>query len=243
MRNLPGMLKLPPEIEACLFDLDGVVTATAKVHAVAWKTMFDRYLEERAEETGEEFVPFDAHHDYDRTVDGRPRLEGVKSFLELRGIEPEEDLVRRLGDEKQALILEIMERDGVEVYDGTVRFLEQAVAQGLRRAVVSSSANTQEVLKVTGLEHFFEARIDGKIAVERGLPGKPKPDTFLAGAEELGVEAAKCVVFEDALVGVEAGRAGNFGYVVGVDRTGQADALAERGADIVVQDLAELLGD
>jgi len=236
------MLKLPPEIEACLFDLDGVVTQTAKVHAVAWKTMFDRYLEERAEETGEAFVPFDSHHDYDRTVDGRPRLAGVKSFLELRGIEPEEALVRRLGDAKQALVVELIERDGVEVYDGTVRFLELAEAQGLRRAVVSSSANTQDVLRITGLEHFFEARIDGIIAVERGLPGKPAPDTFLAGAEALGVAPAHAAVFEDALVGVEAGRAGDFGYVIGVDRTGQADALAARGADIVVQDLDELIG-
>ncbi len=236
------MLKLPPEIEACLFDLDGVVTQTAKVHAEAWKTMFDSFLRERAQETGEAFVPFDSHHDYDQYVDGRPRLDGVRAFLESRRIDPDEALVRRLGDEKQVLVLELIRTKGVDVFPGTVRFLEQAEAQGLRRAVVSSSANTQDVLRITGLEHFFEARIDGLVAEERGLPGKPAPDTFLAGAEALGVAPANAAVLEDALVGVEAGRAGHFGYVIGVDRTGQAEALAERGADVVVQDLDELLG-
>lgn len=236
------MLKLPPEIEACLFDLDGVVTQTAKVHSAAWKTTFDAFLERRAHETGEPFVPFDGVGDYNRHVDGMPREDGVHSFLVARGIEPDPALVTRLADEKQALVVRLLEEQGVEAFDGTVRFLEQAVSEGLRRAVVSSSSNIGDVLRMAGVEHFFEARIDGITAKERCLPGKPAPDTFLAGAAALGVEPDRAVVFEDALAGVEAGRAGRFGLVVGVDRTGQAAALAEHGADIVVQDLEELLG-
>lgn len=237
------MLKLPDGITACLFDLDGVITQTAKVHAAAWKEMFDEFLRERAESAGEEFVPFDAHHEYDKYVDGRPRLDGVRTFLDARAIEHDDALVRRLGDIKQDLVLELIRTQGVQVFDSSVRFVELARDQGLRRAVVSSSANTQDILRSAGIEELFEVRVDGKIAEQRGLPGKPAPDTFLAGAAELGVEPAQAAVFEDALAGVEAGRAGNFGWVVGVDRTGQAEALAERGADIVVQDLAELLGE
>lgn len=236
------MLKLPEGISACLFDLDGVITKTAKVHAAAWKEMFDGFLEPRAQERGEEFVPFDAHREYDRYVDGRPRLDGVRTFLEARGIEADDALVKELGDRKNELVLALIRKDGVEVYDGTIAFVKAARDQGLRRAVVSSSANTLDILRTTGIEDLFEARIDGVIAQERGLPGKPAPDTFLAGAKELGVDAASAAVFEDALAGVEAGRAGDFGYVVGVDRTGQAEALAEHGADVVVQDLEELLG-
>lgn len=236
------MLKLPPEIEACLFDLDGVVTQTATVHSEAWKTMFDAFLRERAAETGDPFEEFDPARDYNRCVDGKPRDDGVRAFLVSRGIEPDPALVARLGEAKQALVNARIRDHGVGVYEGTVRFLEQASEQGLRRAVVSSSANTQDVLQIANLEHFFEARIDGVVAEERGLAGKPAPDTFLAGAAELGIEPAHAVVFEDALAGVEAGRAGRFGLVVGVDRTGQAAELAEHGADVVVQDLDELIG-
>jgi len=235
------MPKLPDEITACLFDLDGVITQTAKVHAAAWKEMFDGFLQERATERGEPFVAFDSHSDYDRYVDGRQRADGVRTFLDARAIEADDALVEALGDRKNALVLEIIRTQGVEVYESSVRFVEQAREAGLRTAVVSSSANTQQVLQTVGIEHLFEVRVDGVVAVERGLPGKPAPDTFLAAAEELGVEPAHAAVLEDALAGVEAGRAGNFGLVIGVNRTGQAAALAEHGADRVVDDLAELL--
>jgi beta-phosphoglucomutase family hydrolase len=233
------MLKLPDGITACLFDLDGVITQTAKLHAAAWKEMFDAFLRERAEQTGEPFEEF-TPSDYDRYVDGRPRLDGVRTFLAARGIEQEEDLVRRLGDRKNDLVLHLIRERGVEVYDGSIDFVKEAQREGLRRAVVSSSANTREVLKSVGIEDLFEAVVDGVVAQRDGLPGKPAPDTFVAGARELGAEPAQAVVFEDALAGVQAGRAGRFGYVVGVDRTGQRDALAEH-ADIVVDDLSELI--
>ncbi len=234
------MLKLPDGISACLFDLDGVITQTAKLHAAAWKEMFDDYLRERSEETGasfEEFTP----QDYDRYVDGRPRLDGVRTFLAARGIEQDDELVHRLGDRKNDLVLKLIRERGVEVYDGSIDFVKEAQREGLRRAVVSSSANTREVLKSVGIEDLFEAVIDGIVAQRDGLPGKPAPDTFVAGARALGAEPPQAVVFEDALAGVEAGRAGGFGYVVGVDRTGQRDALAEHGADVVVDDLSELI--
>jgi beta-phosphoglucomutase family hydrolase len=234
------MLKLPDGITACLFDLDGVITQTAKLHSAAWKEMFDTFLRERADETGEPFEEF-TPSDYDRYVDGRPRLDGVRTFLESRGIEPDEELVRRLGDIKNDLVLKLIRERGVEVYDGSIDFVKEAQREGLRRAVVSSSANTREVLKSVGIEDLFEAVVDGLVAHREGLPGKPAPDTFVAGARALGAEPAQSVVFEDALAGVEAGRAGKFGYVVGVDRTGQRDALAEHGADIVVDDLGELI--
>jgi beta-phosphoglucomutase family hydrolase len=234
------MLKLPDGISTCLFDLDGVITQTAKLHSAAWKEMFDAFLRERADETGEPFQEF-TPTDYDRYVDGRPRLDGVRTFLEARGIEPEEDLVRRLGDIKNDLVLKLIRERGVEVYEGSIDFVKEAQRQGLRRAVVSSSANTREVLESVGIADLFEAVVDGLVAQREGLPGKPAPDTFIAGARALSAEPAEAVVFEDALAGVEAGRAGAFGYVVGVDRTGQRDALAERGADIVVDDLSELI--
>jgi beta-phosphoglucomutase family hydrolase len=234
------MLKLPDAITACLFDLDGVVTQTAKLHAAAWKEMFDDFLRERSERSGEPFAPFEAT-DYDRYVDGRPRLDGVRTFLDARGIEHDEELVRRLGDRKNDLVLKLIRERGVEVYPSSIEFVKQARDRGLRRAVVSSSANTREVLESVGIDDLFEAVVDGLVAAREGLPGKPAPDTFLAGARELGVEPAQAAVFEDALAGVEAGRAGNFGWVVGVDRAGQADALAEHGADVVVSDLSELI--
>ncbi len=234
------MLKLPDGITACLFDLDGVITQTAKLHAAAWKEMFDDYLRKRSEETGEPFEEF-TPGDYDRYVDGRPRLDGVRTFLAARGIEHDDELVRRLGDRKNDLVLKLIRERGVEVYDGSIDFVKEAQREGLRRAVVSSSANTREVLTSVGIEDLFEAVVDGIVAQREGLPGKPAPDTFVAGARALGAEPQQAVVFEDALAGVEAGRAGGFGYVVGVDRTGQRDALAEHGADIVVDDLSELI--
>jgi beta-phosphoglucomutase family hydrolase len=235
------MLDLPDRIRACLFDLDGVLTQTAKVHARAWKQMFDDFLREWCERTGEPFHEFDRPTDYDEYVDGKPRLDGVKSFLESRGIHLETEEIRALGERKNDLVLELIREQGVEPYEGSVRFAEAARDQGLRRAVVSSSTNCRDVLIAAGIEHLFEARIDGTVAEREGLNGKPAPDTFLAGARAVGVEPAAAAVFEDEQAGVEAGRAGNFGWVVGVDRTGQREALQRKGADVVVDDLAELL--
>ncbi len=241
-------LGLPEHIEACLFDLDGVVTNTAVVHAAAWKEMFDAFLRER---DGEGFAPFTAA-DYDAYVDGRPRADGVRTFLASRGIELPEGgpddpqaatTVHGLGNRKNQLLLAKIRTDGVEPYDSTLRYLRAVRARGLRTAIVSSSANCRDVLRSIDAEDLFDVRIDGVVAAERGLPGKPAPDTFLAAARELGVEPARAAVFEDALAGMDAGRAGGFGYVVGVDRVGQADALYAHGADRVVSDLSELGGD
>lgn len=241
-------LGLPDPIQACLFDLDGVLTKTAVVHAAAWKETFDAFLERRE---GAGFRPFDAVEDYDRYVDGMPRADGVRSFLASRGIElpegspddpPERETVQGLGNRKNRLVLAKIKDMGVEAYEGSVRYVEAVRAAGLRRAVVSSSANCRDVLAAAGIEDLFEVRIDGLVAAERKLPGKPRPDTFLAAAEALGVAPAQAVVFEDALAGMEAGRAGNFGFVVGVDRVGQAEDLRRHGADVVVEDLADLLG-
>jgi beta-phosphoglucomutase family hydrolase len=244
------VLGLPDGITACLFDLDGVLTQTAKVHAAAWKETFDGYLRERAQRDGEEFKEFDKVADYDEYVDGKPRYDGVRSFLQSRGIElpegshddpPDKETVCGIGNRKNELVLKLIKRDGVEPYDGSVRFVKAARDAGLRRAVVSSSTNCRDVLIAAGIEDLFEARIDGVVADQQHLEGKPAPDTFLAGAKALGVEAAQAVVFEDALAGVQAGRAGKFGFVVGVDRVGQAQALHDHGASVVVKDLDELL--
>ena len=235
------MLGLPDGVTACLFDLDGVLTQTAKVHAAAWKQMFDDYLRERAARTGEEFVPFDPVADYDQYVDGKPRYEGVRSFLAARGIELPEDTIEELGDRKNEIVLAMIRERGVEAYEGSVRYVRAAREAGLRRAVVSSSTNCRDVLRAAGIDDLFEERIDGVVAERDRLKGKPAPDTFLAGARALGVTPAQAAVFEDALAGVEAGRAGDFGFVVGVDRVGQAEALRAHGADVVVQDLADLL--
>jgi beta-phosphoglucomutase family hydrolase len=244
------MLGLPDTTLACLFDLDGVITKTALVHAAAWKAMFDEFLRERAEQTGTEFVPFDAHREYDQYVDGKPRLAGTRSFLQARGISlpegdpadpPDAHTIHGLSNRKNALVLEMIDKHGVEVYEGSVRYVKRVREAGLRTAVVSSSANTAQVLDVAGIAGLFDVRVDGVIARERDLAGKPAPDTFLAAAQELGVTPAQAAVFEDALAGVQAGRAGHFGLVVGVNRTGQAKELAEHGADIVVNDLEELL--
>ena len=246
------VLGLPDGIQACLFDLDGVLTQTAAVHAAAWKQMFDEYLRRRAAADGSAFTEFDIHGDYDEYVDGKPRDDGVRDFLASRGITlpegsrddpPSADTVFGLGNRKNELLLTRIREDGVAVFDGSVRYLKAVQQAGLRRAVVSSSANTAQVLQVTGLEKYFEIRVDGVTIAERHLHGKPAPDTFLDAARQLGVEASRAAVFEDALSGVAACRAGNFGFVVGVDRVGQARALAEHGADRVVEDLAELLTD
>lgn len=243
------MLGLPDDITACLFDLDGVLTDTASVHTRAWKAMFDEYLKARAERTGEEFVPFDAAGDYQRYVDGKRREDGVRSFLASRRIElpegnpddpPDAETIHGLGNRKNEMFHETLRKDGVEVFDGSRRYLEAVSEAGLRIAVVSSSANTREVLDVTGLARFVEKRVDGVTMREENIAGKPAPDSFLRAAELLGVAPAQAVVFEDALAGVAAGKAGHFGYVVGVDRVGHADELRSNGADIVVTDLADL---
>jgi beta-phosphoglucomutase family hydrolase len=241
---------LPTEIRGCLFDLDGVLTQTARVHAAAWKQMFDEFLRHRADETGEAFVPFDPHADYDEYIDGKLRYDGVRSFLASRRIDlreggphdpPTANTVQGLGNRKNELVLELIREHGVEVYEGSVRYVRAVRDAGLRRAVVSASANTRAVLEAADIASLFEVRIDGVVAAEQHLPGKPAPDTFLAAASALKLEPHEAAVFEDSLAGVAAGRAGAFGFVVGVDRVGQARALREHGADVVVSDLAELL--
>ena len=244
------MLGLPASVRACLFDLDGVLTETAKVHAAAWKEMFDQFLRARSARTGEDFVPFGETDDYGEYVDGKPRYDGVRSFLASRSIElpegqpddpPSAETVCGLGNRKNEIVLRMIREQGVEAYEGSRRYLEAAREAGLRRAVVSSSTNCHDVLVAAGIEQFFEARIDGVVAERERLKGKPAPDTFLAGARALDVTPDAAAVFEDALAGVEAGRAGGFACVVGVDRVGHAEALREHGASIVVRDLAELI--
>jgi beta-phosphoglucomutase family hydrolase len=240
-------LGLPPGVRMCLFDLDGVLTDTAAVHTVAWKEMFDGYLRER---DGADFVPFDPRNDYTRYVDGKPRADGVRSFLASRGIElpegdpddpPDAETVHGLGRRKNDLVLALIERDGVEVFPRSLRYLEAVRAAGLGTAVVSSSANTSAVLEVTGIAHLLDVRIDALVARAHGLRGKPAPDTFLLAAERLGGPPEQAAVFEDALAGVAAGRAGGFAFVVGIDRADQAEQLTAAGADRVVCELDELL--
>ncbi len=244
------MLGLPEGVTACLFDLDGVLTPTAAVHAAAWKRTFDAYLGERAARQGTVLVPFDIASDYATYVDGKPRADGVRSFLASRHIHlpeghgddsPETETVGGLGNRKNDLVVRTIHDDGVKVYPGSLRYLQAAQRAGLRRAVVSSSANCRDVLVAAGIEDLLEVRIDGAVATDRHLAGKPAPDTFLAAAAELGVEPGAAAVFEDALAGVASGRAGGFGFVVGVDRVGQGAALRSAGADTVVDDLADLL--
>jgi beta-phosphoglucomutase family hydrolase len=243
-------VRLPDPIRACLFDLDGVLTDTARVHAAAWKKMFDAFLSDRAPRAGEQLRPFDLEHDYADYVDGKPRDEGVRSFLASRSISlpdgspddpPELKTVGGLGNRKNEIVMGMIRKDGVDPYPGSVRFVHAVRDAGLRTAVVSSSTHTREVLEAAGIEHLFEARVDGTVVEREHLRGKPAPDAFLAAARRLGVEREHAAVFEDALAGVEAGRAGRFGCVVGVDRVGHAQALREHGADVVVRDLAELI--
>ena len=243
----PGPLGLPDSVRACLFDLDGVLTKTATVHMAAWKRTFDEFL--RAHEPGSaEFSQLD----YNRFVDGKPRADGVRDFLASRGITLPEGApgdpadaatVQGIASRKNVLVLEELEQHGVEVYPGSVTYLKAAKDAGFATAVVTASANGEQVIAAGGFADLIDVRVDGVVTAREGLRGKPAPDTFLAGARLLGVQPADAVVFEDAISGVAAGRAGNFGYVVGVDRVGHAGELAANGADVVVQDLAELLGE
>jgi beta-phosphoglucomutase family hydrolase len=224
------VLGLPDGITACLFDLDGVLTDTARVHARAWKQTFEAHGQ-----------PFDEHDDYDEYVDGKPREDGIRDFLASRDVHPSEEEIAQLGDEKNALVLKLIREDGVDAYPGSVRYLHAARDAGLRRACVSSSHNTREVLGVTGLAEAIEVIVDGHAKDALHLHGKPAPDTFLEGARRLKLRPDQCAVFEDALAGVAAGRAGRFGIVIGVDRAGQREELLAHGADLVVDDLEELL--
>jgi beta-phosphoglucomutase family hydrolase len=230
--------------------MDGVVTQTAVVHAAAWKEMFDEFLRKYAESTGTEFVPFDPHAEYDAYVDGKPPLDGTRAFLASRGIElpegtpddpPGTPTIYGLSNRKNDLVLAKLAAGGVQVYEGSIAYIRAVREKRISTAIVSSSANTQQVLDSAGIAGLFDVRVDGVIAKERRLRGKPAPDTFLAAAEEIKVPPGRAAVFEDALAGVEAGRAGHFGRVVGVDRVGQVEELRKHGADIVVKDLAELL--
>ena len=238
------MLGLPDVVRVCLFDLDGVLTKTATVHFAAWKRTFDQFLQEH--EPGSE--PF-SQLDYNRYVDGKHRADGVRGFLASRGITlpegspgdpPDAATVQGIATRKNALVLQELDENGVEVYPGSVDYLRAVKEAGLSTAVVTASANGEHVIKAGGFADLVDARVDGVVAARDHLRGKPEPDTFLAGARALGVEPAQAVVFEDAIFGVQAGRSGSFGFVVGVDRVGQADALRDAGADVVVEDLAEL---
>lgn len=231
------MPQLPPDIEACLFDMDGVLTDTASVHAEAWKQTFDPVLREHGDPK-----PFDLHEDYIAHVDGKKREDGVRDFLASRGIHPSEDEIAAIGTRKNELLLEVMDRQGVQAYDGSKRFLHAIRDAGIKAAIVSSSANAQKAIDAAGYPaDCFGARVDGATLKEDpSLQGKPAPDMFLRAAELLGVPKERCAVLEDALAGVAAGRAGGFGITIGVDRAGQRDELVEHGADVVVDDLAEL---
>jgi beta-phosphoglucomutase family hydrolase len=240
---------VPPTIEACLFDLDGVLTQTAKLHAAAWKSIFDDFLRTHAARHGEVFAPF-KDLDYARYVDGKQRTDGVRSFLASRGIELPDGVpsdptdtktVAGLAERKNDLVLTMFRERGVEAYPGSVRYVCAVRRAGLRTAVVTASANCDQILEASGMAELFEARVDGVVAERQDLRSKPAPDTFLAAARMLNVEPRAAAVFEDALAGVAAGAAGGFGLVVGVDRVGQSDALRANGADIVVHDLEDLL--
>lgn len=236
--------------DAVLFDLDGVLTDTAALHAAAWKRMFDEFLQRWSEEHGHPFMPFRIDPDYLQYVDGKPRFEGVASFLESRRIvlpegeptdAPDTDTIHGLGTRKNELILRLIDEEGVTPFPGSVAFVRHVRDAGLRTAVVSSSKNAGQVLAAAHMSELFDDRVDGVVAEELGLPGKPSPDTFLEAASRLGASAARSVVVEDAVVGVEAGRLGGFGFVIGVDREGDHDRLLAHGADVVVEDLGDLV--
>ena len=233
--------------DAVLFDLDGVITATAKVHAACWKKMFDEFLRRRPDEP---FASFNIQTDYPTHIDGKLREDGVRSFLQSRGIylpegdpadPPSYETVHGLGKLKDRMFKEILHQEGVEVYAGAVELVNQLRGQGIKTAVVSASKNCKAVLEAASIDHLFEVRVDGEVADQLNLPGKPAPDKFLKAAQQLGVEPDRAVVIEDAISGVQAGRAGGFGLVVGIDRKGQAEELSKNGAHIVVTDPGELL--
>jgi beta-phosphoglucomutase family hydrolase len=235
--------------DAVLFDLDGVITDTATLHATCWKRMFDEYLQKRAAQRGEAFQPFDLANDYRLYVDGKPRFDGVRDFLKSRDIElpegtrddpPESETVCGLGNRKNELVNEVIANEGVQPYEGSVKLINQLHRHGFKIAIVTSSQNCAAVLKAAKLDDFFDARVDGNTIHDRHLAGKPAPDTFLAAAELLGTQPARSVVVEDAIAGVEAGAKGKFGLVIGVARKGNADELAQHGAHLVVTDLSEL---
>jgi beta-phosphoglucomutase family hydrolase len=236
--------------DAVLFDLDGVITDTAKLHAACWKKAFDAFLKKRAERTNEPFRPFSLPSDYEQYVDGKPRYDGVQSFLDSRGIQlpygdpddpPDKETVCGLGNLKDDLFEKDLKSEGVEVFQSTVAWIRHLRKQGIKTAVVSSSRHCWAVIEAAGIEDQFDARVDGNVRAELDLKGKPAPDTYLKAAEMLGVQPQRAVVVEDALSGVQAGRNGGFGLVIGVDREDDADALRENGADLVVTDLGELL--
>jgi alpha,alpha-trehalase len=238
------------DYDAVIFDLDGTVTRTAKIHAAAWKELFDKYLKKRADREGEKFQPFDIETDYRRYVDGKPRYEGVKSFLEFRGIDlpygdrgdaPGKETVCGLGNSKNRLFSEQLEKRGVETYGSTIDLIRRLRIKGIRTAVISSSKNCSAILKVAGIADLFDTKVDGVDSDRLGLKGKPAPDIFLEAAAQLGVDPVRAVVVEDAIAGVQAGRRGGFGCVVGVDRTTQGIDLKRNGADLVVKDLSEII--
>ena len=239
------------QFDAVLFDLDGVLTATAKVHASCWKKMFDEYLQKRTTRLGEPFHPFEIGTDYRLYVDGKPRFDGVRDFLRSRNIElpegapddpPQMETVCGLGNRKNEMINAVIESEGVEVYGGSVALVRHILEKGIKVAIVTSSQNCDTVLKAAGISDYFKVRVDGNIIHDQHLSGKPAPDAFLAAAKTLGVNPKRAVVVEDAISGVQAGRNGGFGLVIGVARKGDAEELMEHGADVVVKDLGELVG-
>jgi beta-phosphoglucomutase family hydrolase len=242
-------LGLPDEVRGCLFDMDGVLTRTATVHAAAWKQMFDEFLLEWGRTTGSASTPFTTA-DYENYVDGMSRADGTRAFLASRGITLPEGTptdpagaptVEGLSKRKNEILLNLLATRGVDVFDDAVEYVRAVKAGGLPRAVVSASANTAQVLEAAHISDLFDQRIDGIVAAERHLAGKPAPDMYLAGAQALGLQPNQAAVFEDAIAGVEAGRAGRFGFVVGVDRIGHGADLLAHGADLVVTDLTQLL--
>jgi beta-phosphoglucomutase family hydrolase len=237
--------------DAVIFDLDGVITNTARVHAAAWKAMFDEFLFEFGKVKGNSYAKFDYDKDYLTYVDGKPRYSGVQSFLQSRDIflpfgipsdAPEEMTVCGLGNRKNIKFNQVLERDGVEVFSSSVKLLGQLKNAGIKMAIASSSKNCRPVLEKAGLLHYFMARVDGEISVERGLKGKPEPDIFLESAHDLGVLPHKSIVVEDAVSGVQAGVQGKFGFVLGIARENNMDELKRAGAHFVVSDLAEIKG-
>lgn len=246
----PALAQSLNQYEAVLFDLDGVLTPTAKIHAACWKRVFDDFLRHHAQETNTPFEPFDLQRDYLPYVDGKPRYPGVESFLASREIQlpygepsspPNRTTVCGLGNGKDSYFAEVLHAEGMEPYPGALALVNFLRTQGIKLGVVSSSRNCKEVLKVAEIIHLFDTIMDGRLAEQLQIPGKPAPETFLKAAEQLGIPPEKTVVFEDAIAGVKAGQNGQFGWVIGVDRGENATALRENGADVVVQNLSELL--